>query len=122
MIRDQGRYFPITFTGRPRHEDDHRGAFIRVLQMHGIEHAFGTIGSAMMPISDPFPQAGIKFWDCAQECNPAGEPISKADVVLSPGTRLNPFSTLPGYGIDCWPKGAKIIQADINASRSCFRG
>ena len=24
-------------------------AFIKVLQMHGIEHAFGIIGSAMMP-------------------------------------------------------------------------
>lgn len=43
-------------------------AFIKVLQMHGIENAFGIIGSAMMPISDLFPQAGIKFWDCAHEC------------------------------------------------------
>jgi sulfoacetaldehyde acetyltransferase len=44
-------------------------AFVKVLQMHGIEHAFGIIGSAMMPISDLFPQAGIQFWDCAHECN-----------------------------------------------------
>ncbi len=44
-------------------------AFIKVLQMHGVEHAFGIIGSAMMPISDLFPAAGIKFWDCAHECN-----------------------------------------------------
>lgn len=44
-------------------------AFVKVLQMHGIEHAFGIIGSAMMPISDLFPKAGIKFWDCAHECN-----------------------------------------------------
>lgn len=43
-------------------------AFIKVLQMHGIEHAFGIIGSAMMPISDLFPEAGITFWDCAHEC------------------------------------------------------
>ena len=43
-------------------------AFIKVCQMHGIEHAFGIIGSAMMPISDLFPAAGIKFWDCAHEC------------------------------------------------------
>ncbi len=27
-------------------------AFVKVLQMHGIEHAFGIIGSAMMPVSD----------------------------------------------------------------------
>jgi sulfoacetaldehyde acetyltransferase len=44
-------------------------AFVKVLQMHGIEHAFGIIGSAMMPISDLFPKAGISFWDCAHECN-----------------------------------------------------
>ncbi len=44
-------------------------AFIKVLQMHGIDNAFGIIGSAMMPISDLFPAAGIKFWDCAHETN-----------------------------------------------------
>ena len=33
-------------------------AFVKVLQMHGIEHAFGIIGSAMMPISDLFPKGG----------------------------------------------------------------
>jgi len=44
-------------------------AFVKVLQMHGIEHAFGIIGSAMMPISDLFPAAGINFWDCAHETN-----------------------------------------------------
>ena len=42
-------------------------AFIKVLQMHGIEHAFGIIGSAMMPVSDLFPKAGITFWDCGHE-------------------------------------------------------
>jgi len=45
------------------------------------------------------------------------ELISKADVVLALGTRLNPFSTLPGYGIDYWPTGAKIIQVDLNPDR-----
>ena len=44
-------------------------AFVKVLQMHGIEHAFGIIGSAFMPISDYFPQAGITFWDTAHECS-----------------------------------------------------
>jgi sulfoacetaldehyde acetyltransferase len=47
----------------------------------------------------------------------AMELISKADVVLALGTRLNPFSTLPGYGIDYWPTAAKIIQVDINSDR-----
>jgi sulfoacetaldehyde acetyltransferase len=47
----------------------------------------------------------------------AMEIISKADVVLALGTRLNPFSTLPGYGIDYWPKHASIIQVDMNSDR-----
>ncbi|KPA20477.1 Sulfoacetaldehyde acetyltransferase [Shimia sp. SK013] len=42
-------------------------AFVKVLQRQGIEHAFGIIGSAMMPISDLFPKAGVMFWDCAHE-------------------------------------------------------
>ncbi|NUB15668.1 sulfoacetaldehyde acetyltransferase [Azospirillum brasilense] len=46
-------------------------AFVKVLQMHGIRHAFGIIGSAMMPVSDLFPKAGIRFWDCAHETNAA---------------------------------------------------
>jgi len=58
-------------------------------------------------------------------CGPLGyngskaamELVAKADVILALGTRLNPFSTLPGYGIDYWPKDAKIIQVDINSSR-----
>jgi len=43
--------------------------------------------------------------------------IAKADVILALGTRLNPFSTLPGYGIDYWPKDAAVIQVDINPDR-----
>ncbi|RDC71039.1 sulfoacetaldehyde acetyltransferase [Rhodovulum sp. 12E13] len=42
-------------------------AFVKTLQRHGIRHAFGIIGSAMMPISDLFPKAGITFWDCGHE-------------------------------------------------------
>ncbi|MGH6814363.1 MAG: sulfoacetaldehyde acetyltransferase, partial [Hyphomicrobiaceae bacterium] len=47
----------------------------------------------------------------------AMELIAAADVVLALGTRLNPFSTLPGYGLDYWPKAAKLIQVDINPDR-----
>merc|ERR1712190_621565 len=47
----------------------------------------------------------------------AMELISQADVVLALGTRLNPFSTLPGYGMEYWPSTAKLIQVDINGDR-----
>ena len=41
--------------------------------------------------------------------------ISKADVVLALGTRLGPFGTLPQYGVEYWPKDAKIVQVDADA-------
>merc|ERR1719453_2145006 len=44
-------------------------AFVKVMQKRGIDNVFGIIGSAMMPISDLFPAAGVKFWDCAHEYN-----------------------------------------------------
>jgi sulfoacetaldehyde acetyltransferase len=47
----------------------------------------------------------------------AMELIARADVVLALGTRLNPFSTLPCYGLDYWPKAAKLIQVDVNPDR-----
>lgn len=40
--------------------------------------------------------------------------IAKADVVLALGTRLGPFGTLPQYGLDYWPAGARVIQVDAD--------
>lgn len=40
--------------------------------------------------------------------------MSEADVVLALGCRLGPFGTLPQYGIDYWPKDARIIQIDVD--------
>ena len=36
-------------------------AFVKVLQMHGIEHAYGILGSAFMPISDIFQMLVLHF-------------------------------------------------------------
>ena len=40
--------------------------------------------------------------------------IARADVVLALGTRLGPFGTLAQYGLDYWPKQARIIQIDTD--------
>jgi len=40
--------------------------------------------------------------------------LARADVVLALGCRLGPFGTLPQYGMEYWPRGAKIIQVDID--------
>ena len=41
--------------------------------------------------------------------------VEQADVVLALGSRLGPFGTLPQYGMEYWPDGAKIIQVDSDA-------
>ena len=66
--------------------------------------------------NDSFP-ANHSLW-----CGPLGyqgskaamKLISRADVVLALGTRLGPFGTLAQYGMDYWPKDAKIIQVDAD--------
>ncbi len=40
--------------------------------------------------------------------------ISEADVVIALGSRLGPFGTLAQYGMDYWPKNARIIQIDAD--------
>jgi sulfoacetaldehyde acetyltransferase len=58
----------------------------------------------------------------AQWCGPLGyqgskagmKLISQADVVIALGSRLGPFGTLPQYGMDYWPKNAKIVQIDAD--------
>ena len=66
--------------------------------------------------NDSFP-ASHRLW-----CGPLGyqgskagmQLIQQADVVLALGTRLGPFGTLAQYGLDYWPKDAKIIQVDAD--------
>lgn len=41
--------------------------FIKTLQEHGIKHAFGVTGAAMMFMSGLYLRAGIAFLDCAHE-------------------------------------------------------
>jgi sulfoacetaldehyde acetyltransferase len=70
-------------------------AFVKVLQRHGIAHAFGIIGSAFMPISDLFPKAGITFWDCAHE----GSAGMMADGFTRASGRMSMMIAQNGPGI-----------------------
>eukprot|EP00420_Gonyaulax_spinifera_P030929 CAMPEP_0197882854 /NCGR_PEP_ID=MMETSP1439-20131203/9872_1 /TAXON_ID=66791 /ORGANISM="Gonyaulax spinifera, Strain CCMP409" /LENGTH=625 /DNA_ID=CAMNT_0043502541 /DNA_START=59 /DNA_END=1936 /DNA_ORIENTATION=- len=96
-----------------------------ILSARGIEASRMLAEALMAPVccnyqhNDAFPgshplYAGPLGYNGSKA---AMELISKADVVLALGTRLNPFSTLPGYGMDYWPKQAKLIQVDINSDR-----
>jgi sulfoacetaldehyde acetyltransferase len=67
--------------------------------------------------NDSFP-AGHPLWVRPlgyQGSKAAMKLIAQADVVLALGTRLGPFGTLPQYGMEYWPQGAKIIQVDADA-------
>ncbi|PVH29233.1 sulfoacetaldehyde acetyltransferase [Pararhodobacter oceanensis] len=70
-------------------------AFVKTLQLHGIAHAFGIIGSAMMPVSDLFPKAGIMFWDCAHE----GSAGMMADGYTRASGRMSMMIAQNGPGI-----------------------
>jgi len=40
-----------------------------------------------------------------------------ADLVLAVGTRLNPFGTLPQYGMSYWPEDATLVQVEKDPLR-----
>ena len=62
-------------------------AFVKVLQMHGIEHAFGIIGSAFMPISDmegyDSPEAFVEAWLDHASRSPEWKALEAASRQLS---------------------------------------
>ncbi len=62
------------------------------------------------PSTDPLALGPIGY--CGSKA--AMRTIAKADVVLALGRRLGPFGTLPQYGMDYWPKEARIIQVDAD--------
>ena len=94
-----------------------------VIFADGINEAIALAELLHAPVAnsylhnDTFP-ASHPLW-----CGPLGyqgskaamKLISQADVVLALGSRLGPFGTLPQYGLDYWPKKAKIIQIDTDA-------
>jgi len=43
--------------------------------------------------------------------------LKDADLVIGVGTRMNPFGTLPQYGMDYWPEGATLIQVERDPKR-----
>jgi sulfoacetaldehyde acetyltransferase len=91
-----------------------------VIFSHGQEEAIALAEQLGAPVvssylhNDSFPNRHELY------CGPLGYQGSKAamrilaqaDVVLALGTRLGPFGTLPQYGIEYWPEGARIVQVD----------
>jgi len=95
-----------------------------VIAADGVTEAIRLAEALSAPVcnsylhNDSFP-ASHPLW-----CGPLGyqgskaamKLIAKADVVLALGTRLGPFGTLAQHGLDYWPKDAKIVQIDADAT------
>ena len=84
-------------------------AFVKVLQKHGVEHAFGIIGSAFMPISDLFPSAGITFWAVAHEST-GGQPTNTRNISISNIGKVTNFHVFEINDINYLKKNFKKIK------------
>jgi sulfoacetaldehyde acetyltransferase len=62
------------------------------------------------PVSHPLAVGPIGYQSSAA----AMRLLSEADCVLALGTRLNSFGTTPQYGLDFFPRNAKLIHNSIN--------
>ena len=105
--------FPVILNGAGVVLSDGIGASARLAERLSAPVACGYQHNDAFPGSHPLSLGPLGY----NGSKAAMELIARADVVLALGTRLNPFSTLPGYGIDYWPKAAQVIQVDINADR-----
>jgi sulfoacetaldehyde acetyltransferase len=105
--------FPVILNGAGVVLADGIAASARLAERLGAPVACGYQHNDAFPGSHPLSVGPLGY----NGSKAAMELIAQADVVLALGTRLNPFSTLPGYGIDYWPKGAKVIQVDLNGDR-----
>ena len=105
--------FPVILNGAGVVLSDGIAASARLAERLSAPVACGYQHNDAFPGSHPLSVGPLGY----NGSKAAMELIAQADVVLALGTRLNPFSTLPGYGIDYWPKAAQVIQVDLNADR-----
>ena len=91
-----------------------------VIFSHGTEEATALAEQLGAPVvssylhNDSFPNSHELYLGPLgyQGSKAAMRILAQADVVLALGTRLGPFGTLPQYGIEYWPRDARIVQVD----------
>ncbi|MCU0805574.1 MAG: sulfoacetaldehyde acetyltransferase [Burkholderiales bacterium] len=105
-----GAKFPVILAGGGVIASDGVSACAKLAELLGAPVATSYLHNDAFPASNPLWVGPLGY----QGAKAAMNLMAKADVVVALGSRLGPFGTLPQYGLDYWPKGAKIIQIDAD--------
>ena len=102
--------FPVILAGGGVVMGNGQAEAIRLAELLQAPVANSYLHNDSFPASHPLWVGPLGY----QGSKAAMKLIAKADVVLALGTRLGPFGTLPQYGMEYWPKDARIIQIDAD--------
>jgi len=102
--------FPVILAGGGVIMSGGTAEAIALAELLGAPVANSYLHNDSFPASHPLWVGPLGY----QGSKAAMQLIAQADVVLALGTRLGPFGTLAQYGMDYWPKAAKIIQVDVD--------
>jgi sulfoacetaldehyde acetyltransferase len=106
-----GAKFPVILSGGGVVMGDATAEAVRLAELLHAPVASSYLHNDSFPASHPLWCGPLGY----QGSKAAMKLIAQADVIVALGSRLGPFGTLPQYGLDYWPKNAKIIQIDADA-------
>ena len=101
---------PIIVAGFGAVDADAGSAIAQLAEVLGAPMACVFMHNDAVPGNHPLAVGPIGY----QGSEAAMKLMSQSDVILALGTRLNTFGTTPQYGIDFFPKSAKLIQNSIS--------
>ena len=106
-----GAKFPVILSGGGVVMGDATAEAVKLAELLHAPVASSYLHNDSFPASHPLWCGPLGY----QGSKAAMKLIAQADVIVALGSRLGPFGTLAQYGLDYWPKDAKIIQIDADA-------
>jgi len=106
-----GAKFPVILSGGGVVMGDATAEAVKLAELLHAPVASSYLHNDSFPASHPLWCGPLGY----QGSKAAMKLIAQADVIVALGSRLGPFGTLAQYGLDYWPKNAKIIQIDADA-------